>query len=69
MSAKEKEEIKRCLYGIIEVLDDQIPMVGRAMDLPIVDSLEKRAVDAVVDVLWDAPCHVDLSEDALPWSM
>lgn len=64
---KQKQDVVNCLYAVVEMLDDQIPIVGKVLDLPIVNGIEHKVVEAFVDAVWDAQ-FVD-EEDILPWSM
>ena len=47
-----KKLVKESLEQMVEVLDNHIPIVGSLMDLPIIDALEKSAVDNIVDIAW-----------------
>jgi hypothetical protein len=64
-----KEECKRQVYAVVEILDDLIPVVGKFMDIPFIDRVEKQIVDNTIDAIWDMcqkPCviqSVDLKKD------
>lgn len=48
-----KQWYKNQLDAIVEVIDDMIPVVGKVMDLPVVDEIEQKIVDVVIDYVWD----------------
>lgn len=59
-----KEWYKKNIYNILEVLDDNIPVVGRLMDLPIIDEIEQKIVDKIIDVVWDmGDINIDAQHD------
>lgn len=48
-----KQWYKTQIDAIIEVIDDMIPVVGKLMDLPVVDKIEQKVIDTLVDVAWE----------------
>jgi hypothetical protein len=65
---KEKEDLKIQVEALVEALDDMIPVVGKLMDLPFVNEIEKRIIENVVDYVWDAELVGLLNDDPCPWS-
>jgi hypothetical protein len=65
---REKQWCKAQLTAFIEAIDDTLPVIGKAMDLPIVDALEKRAVDILVEAIWPSLSHAHANHDVCPWS-
>jgi hypothetical protein len=61
----DKQWLKDQITKVIEMFDDQIPIVGKAMDLPIVDEIEKEIVNQVVDYMWSANIK---DNDTMYWS-
>jgi hypothetical protein len=50
---QQKQGYKHKIYAIVEMLDDMIPVVGKLMDIPVVDALEQKLVDALVDTVFN----------------
>lgn len=60
-----KEQIKKMLQFVIELVDEKLPIVGSVMDHPIVDEMEKEAVDIFVEACFYTD---DGFGDLFPWS-
>lgn len=41
------------VIAVLEAIDDKIPYIGPLMDTPIVDELEKKAVECIVSYMID----------------
>lgn len=62
---REKAKVAKTVLHVVEFVDDMLPIVGKVMDLEVVDKLEERIVENIVDSVMD---NLDGSEDPLPWS-
>ena len=60
----DKELLKEIILEVIELVDDKIG--GPIMDHPIVDKIEAKIVDILVESLWII--KVEDKDDIMPWS-
>jgi hypothetical protein len=59
-SEEQKEWVTQELIVLLEVFDNQVPVIGAFMDLPNVDQLEANAVEQLVNYVWE---HLELYSD------
>lgn len=62
---KEKTQVAKTILIVVEFVDDLVPIVGKFMDLDVVDKIQERIVQDIVSNVLD---HVDNTEDPIPWS-
>ena len=60
-----KELVKESVKEIIEIFDDKV--IGDFMDFPLVDKLEEKLVEVVIDSLWLTTTTI-IDETFMPWS-
>jgi hypothetical protein len=62
---EEKAQVAKKVLEVVEFIDDMLPIVGKVMDLEIVDEIEERIVEEIVSAVLDG---VENTEDPFPWS-
>ena len=61
-----KDCVKDSVKEFIEIIDDII--IGEIMDIPIVNKLEEKLVEVVIDALWIQHEGTPIDNTFLPWS-
>ena len=62
----DKEKCKAIVLNVVELMDDKI--VGPVMDTPIVDAMERKIINTLVDWMWELKFDIDEKEDICIWS-
>jgi hypothetical protein len=60
-----KELVKESVKEIIEIFDDKV--IGDFMDNPLIDKLEEKLVEVVIDSLWLTNTTI-IDETFMSWS-
>lgn len=66
----DKAAIKEIILAVVEVLDDNIPILGKlVMDTPAVDALERKCVSDIVDAVYkNMECSLKNDVAFMSWS-
>jgi len=65
----DKKACTELIVGLVEIVDDKLG--GPVMDLPVVDKIERKFIESVVDIIWELEVDINnhvINHDPMPWS-